>query len=154
MRAMARFVYSMQTVLNVKKKTEDQVKMEFAQAQMKLNAEVDKLNELRGRKVSYIQYGVELRQTRLDVQEIADTNYAVAQMDVLIKNQERVVQFYRMEFEKVRARLRIAVQERKMQERLREKAFEEFLEEEKKAEFKEMDQRTSFTYGQRINEQE
>ena len=41
-----------------------------------------------------------------------------------------------------------------MQERLREKAFEEFLEEEKKAEFKEMDQRTSFTYGQRINEQE
>ena len=60
---MARFVYSMLTVLNVKKKTEDQVKMEFAQAQMKLNAEVDKLNELRGRKVSYIQYGVELRQT-------------------------------------------------------------------------------------------
>ena len=90
----------------------------------------------------------------MDVQEIADTNYAVAQMDVLIKNQERVVQFYRMEFEIVRARLRIAVQERKMQERLREKAFEEFLEEEKKAEFKEMDQRTSFTYGQRINEQE
>ena len=151
---MARFRYSMQTVLNVKQKTEDQVKMEFAAAQMKLNEEVDKLNELRGRKVAYIEYGVELRKKTLDVQEIADTNYAVAQMDVLIKNQEKVVQFYRMEFEKVRARLRIAVQERKMQEKLRERAFEQFMEDEKKAEFKEMDQRTSFTYGQRINEQE
>ena len=151
---MARFRYSMQTVLNVKQKTEDQVKMEFAAAQMKLNEEVDKLNELRGRKAAYIEYGVELRKKTLDVQEIADTNYAVAQMDVLIKNQEKVVQFYRMEFEKVRARLRIAVQERKMQEKLRERAFEQFMEDEKKAEFKEMDQRTSFTYGQRINEQE
>ncbi|MCR4903200.1 MAG: flagellar export protein FliJ [Butyrivibrio sp.] len=150
---MAKFVYSMQTILNIKQKTEDQIKMEFAEAQIRLNNEVDKLNELRGRKVSYIEYGVELRKQTLNVQEIADTNYAVAQMDVLIKQQEQVVQYYRMEYEKVRAKLNRAVQERKMQEKLRERAFEQFLEEEKAAEFKEMDQRTSFTYGQKIQEQ-
>lgn len=39
-----------------------------------------------------------------------------------------------------------------MQETLRERAYQEYLQEEKDAEFKESDQRTSFTYGQRISD--
>ena len=44
------------------------------------------------------------------------------------------------------------MQERKMHEKLKENAFEEFKEEVKKQEGKEVDELTSYTYGQRIQE--
>ena len=41
---MARFVYRMQNILNIKQKTEGQVKMEFAAAQAELNKQYDILD--------------------------------------------------------------------------------------------------------------
>ena len=42
---MARFVYKMQSILNIKQKTEGQIKMEFAAAQAELNRQYDILDE-------------------------------------------------------------------------------------------------------------
>ena len=47
---MARFVYRMQSVLNIKEKTEGQIKMEFASAQAELNKQLDILEEYIKRK--------------------------------------------------------------------------------------------------------
>lgn len=44
-----------------------------------------------------------------------------------------------------------AMQERKTQEILKEKAFEAFLQEEKAAESKEIDELTSYTHGQKTD---
>lgn len=52
--------------------------------------------------------------------------------------------------EAAREKLTIVMQERKMHEKLKEHAFEEFLMQEKKQEGKEVDELTSYTYGQRI----
>jgi len=150
---MARFVYRMQSVLNIKQQTENQTKMEFAVAQADLNKELDLLQEYIDRKERYLQEAEELRQKEsLKLQDILDNQYAVAQMDVMIKQQNSKVKQQEQVVERVRVRLTRNIQERKMQETLRDRAFAEFMEEQKQEEAKENDQRTSFTYGQRQKE--
>ena len=150
---MARFVYRMQSVLNVKEKTEGQVKMEFASAQAELNRQIDILEEYMSRKEKYLQEAEDLRnEATLKLQDILDNQYATAQMDSMIAAQYKVVKKHEQEVEKVRVRLTRAIQERKMQEILRDRAYAEYLEEEKQEEAKETDQRTSFTYTQRQRE--
>ena len=150
---MARFNYRMQSVLNIKQKTEGQVKMEFAAAQSELNKQLDVLDEYIRRKENYLLEAEELRNAEsLKLQDILDNQYATAQMDVMIASQEKVVKEYEQRVERVRVRLTRAIQERKMQETLRDRAYAEYLEEEKQEEAKENDQRTSFTYGQRGSE--
>ncbi len=150
---MARFVYSMQSVLNIKQKTESQTRMEFAVAQSELNKQLDILDEYINRKERYIQEAEELRQQEsLKLQEILDNQYATAQMDAMIRQQSMVVKQYEERVDRVRVKLTRNIQERKMQETLRDRAYAEFLEEEKQEEAKENDQRSSFTYGQRQKE--
>ena len=151
---MARFVYRMQSVLNIKQQTENQTKMEFALAQNELNQQLDILDEYVKRKERYLKEAEELRnEDSLKLQDILDNQYATAQMDVMIKQQSMVVKQYEERVEKVRVKLTRNVQERKMQESLRERAFAEFLEELKQEEAKENDQRSSFTYAQRQKEE-
>jgi flagellar FliJ protein len=150
---MARFVYRMQSVLNIKQKTEGQIKMEFAEAQAELNRQIDILNEYADRKEKYLQEAEELRnEATLKLQDILDNQYATAQMDSMIVAQLKVVKKQEAEVEKVRVKLTRAIQERKMQETLRDRAYAEYLEEEKQEEAKETDQRTSFTYTKRQRE--
>ena len=42
---MAKFIYRMQSILNIKEKLEEQARMDFAQANMRLAAEEEKLRE-------------------------------------------------------------------------------------------------------------
>jgi flagellar FliJ protein len=150
---MARFVYRMQSVLNIKQKTEGQVKMEFAEAQAELNRQTDILNGYINRKEQYLLEAEELRNAEtLKLQDILDNQYATAQMDSMIVAQLKNVKKAEADVEKVRIRLTRAIQERKMQETLRDRAFAEYLEEEKQEEAKETDQRTSFTYTKRQRE--
>ncbi len=151
---MARFVYRMQSVLNIKQQTENQTKMEFAVAQSELNTQIEILEEYISRKERYLQEAEELRnEESLKLQDILDNQYATAQMDVMIRQQSMVVQQYEQRVERVRVKLTRNIQERKMQETLRDRAYAEFLEEQKQEEAKENDQRTSFTYGQRQKEE-
>ncbi len=150
---MARFVYSMQSVLNIKQKTESQTRMEFAVAQTELNKQLDILDEYVRRKEQYLREAEELRnEESLKLQEILDNQYATAQMDVMIRQQSLVVKQYEERVDKVRVKLTRNIQERKMQETLRDRAYAEYLEEEKQEEAKENDQRSSFTYAQRQKE--
>ena len=52
---MARFVYRMQSVLNIKQQTENQTKMEFAVAQAEYNKQLDILEEYIQRKEMYLK---------------------------------------------------------------------------------------------------
>ncbi len=143
----------MQAVLNIKQKTEGQVKMEFASAQAELNRQLDILDEYIRRKEGYLKEAEELRNAaKLELQDILDNQYATAQMDVMISAQSKVVKRQEEVVERARIKLTKAIQERKMQETLRDRAYSEYIEEEKQAEFKETDQRTSFTYTQKQKE--
>ncbi len=146
---MSKFIYRMQSILNLKYKMEEQAKMEFAAARMRLDEEEEKLSRLFGRKASYEEEGRRLREHNLNVQDILDNKNAILQMNDYIENQKIEVHRAEDELERKRRKLQEVIQERKVQEKLREKAFEEFIKEENSAESKEVDELTSYTYGQR-----
>ena len=152
---MARFVYRMQSILNLKLHQEDQAKMVFGQAQHALNEEEEKLRHLQNRKQGYIEEGVKLRNASiLDVKGISENRDAAERMDVIIADQAEGVENCRLRLESARLRLTQAIQERRIQERLRERAYEDYLELERQEEIKESDQRTSFTYSTRTTEED
>ena len=146
---MSKFIYRMQSILNLKYKMEEQARMEFAAARMRLDEEEEKLTVLLSRRNAYEEEGRKLRERNLNVQDILDNKNAILQMDDFIVSQQARVAGAEKELEKARQTLQEAMQERKVQEKLKEKAFDSFLLEENRRESKEVDERTSYTYGRK-----
>lgn len=146
---MAKFKYRMQSILNIKLKMEEQAKMQFAQAQAKLNEEEEKLQKLKDRKSLYeTELKTEL-QSKLDLRKIEELQNAVVRMEEFIVTQMREVDKAARAVERERQKLAEVMMERKSHEKLKENAFEEFLQELNSAEGKEVDELTSYTYGQK-----
>lgn len=147
---MARFVYRMQKILNIKMRLEEQAKMDFAMAQMRLNAEEEKLDVLFSRKAGYEDAYRTYCEGIVDLRKMQEAKEAILRMDEFIVLQKEEIRRAEDELEVERRKLTTAIQERKIQEKLKEKAFERFLEDVKAEERKEIDELTSYTYGQRI----
>lgn len=146
---MAKFRYSMQSILDIKLKLETQAKQEFSAARAQLDAEEEKLEGLRARKREYEREAKRLLSGHLNLRNVEENRTAILCMeDFIIKQQERV-RLAEQALERARAKLTEVMLERKTHESLREKAFGQFLEEEKRQESKEVDELTSYTYGQR-----
>ncbi|MCI8788829.1 MAG: flagellar export protein FliJ [Lachnospiraceae bacterium] len=146
---MARFRYSMQSILNIKLKMETQAKQEFSVAKTALDEEEERLEKLCDRKRGYERRGTELLSGTLNIREIGENQAAIRCMEDYIERQQMNVDMAEENLEKARQRLTMVQIERKTHETLKEKAFEAFLMEEKRLESKEIDQLTSYTYGQR-----
>lgn len=146
---MARFIYRMQSILDIKAKMEEQAKMEFASARMHLDEEEEKLQILKNRKAAYEDKGRELRKDSLKVMEIMENRDAIARMEEFIVFQMQQVKLAEERLEDARYKLQVARQESKTQEKLKEKAFDEFMREENAREAKEVDELTSYTHGRK-----
>ena len=146
---MAKFQYRMQSILNIKLKMEEQAKMQFAQAQAKLNEEEARLHALIVRKEQYEAELKETLQRKLNLLKIEEFQNAVMRMEEYIVAQQREVDKAAREVEKERKKLTEAMIERKSHEKLKENAFEQFMQELNSAEGKEVDELTSYTYGQK-----
>lgn len=146
---MAKFVYRMQSILNIKIQMENQAKMELGQAQRKLIEEEERLEGLYHRKEYYLEEGRRFRMDSLKVRDLQDNEYAIARMDEYIEEQKENVRNAERLVEEARQKLQEIMTERKAQEKLREKAFEQFMLEENAREGKEVDELTSYTYGQK-----
>lgn len=149
---MAKFIYRMQNILNIKYKLEDQAKNEFMIANRALQEEEEKKNRLQERKIGYQEEGKRLLTRKLDMFKIMENKEAILRMDEYIKEQEVVILKARKRVEEKAAILAELKQERKAQEKLREKAFESFMKEENSKESKEIDELVSFTYGRKQKE--
>ena len=146
---MAKFIYRMQSILDIKTKMEEQAKMEFAAARMRLDEEEEKQRVLEERKNAYEEKGRMLRRDSLKVPEIMENQDAIARMDEFIALQQKNVEKAQQLLEEARVSLQMAMQESKTQEKLKEKAFEEFIHEENAREAKEVDELTSYTHGRK-----
>lgn len=147
---MARFRFSLQSILDIKMKMETQAKQEFSLAMNELDTEEQKLADLRNRREQYQDEIRRLLQGTLKFREIEDNKNAILYLDEVIEKQQVVVAKARMKVEAARAKMTEAVKDRKTYEILREQAFEEFMREENAAESKSVDELVSYTYGQRI----
>ena len=151
---MAKFIYKMQNILDVKINLETQAKQEFGQAVFKLNEEKEKLETIRNRRVEYIKHYQDIIVNRIDVMEITLTRTGITMTEEEIKKQLSVVRTAERNVEVARKKLEKVVQERKIQEKLKEKAFEAFQKELLMQEQKEIDELVSFRYGQKLEEEE
>lgn len=146
---MARFRYSMQSILDIKMKMETQAKQEFSSARAALDEEEERLQGLIGRKHGYEQEAAGLLEGTLNLRAIEDNKAAIIFMDDYIAGQRLRVAAAEKKLEQARERLTEVMMERKTHESLKDKAFQQFLTDEKKQESKEVDELTSYTYGQR-----
>lgn len=149
---MAKFIYRMQSILSVKEKLETQAKNEFAQAKIRLDEEIAKLEALKERKSAYEEEGRQMRKAAIDVQKLNENQYAVDRMDEYIAAQQKNVEKAERELEKARVKMVEAMQESQIHQKLKEKAFEEFKRDLSAQEAKEIDELTSFSYGQKKDE--
>ncbi len=144
---MAKFVYKMQNILDIKLRLETQVKTEFAEASAKLLQEEEKLRKLIQRRREYENELKRLSADRLELGELKKYNGYIETIKVLMQQQALAVRLAQRNLDRIREKLNQAMQERKIYEKLREKAFEEFKEELNAEEKKEIDQLVSFTYN-------
>ncbi len=143
---MAKFVYRMQNILNLKEKLESQEKIAFSLANQRLLEEQEKLSALMIRKADYEAQLKEMTQGTLSIRDIKICKESINAMKSKIRDQLMEVSRAQKELEIARRRLDEIMKERKTHEKLREKAFENFKEEIKAEESKENDQLVSFTY--------
>ncbi|SFG00368.1 flagellar FliJ protein [Lachnospiraceae bacterium C7] len=144
---MAKFVYSMQNVLEIKKKLETQAKLAFSQANNKYLQEQANLMELQLKKTEYDDLLKTELEGNIDVKKVTVARKNVNTMKTLIRYQSMEVVKAKKKLEEEREKLQQIMQERKTHELLREKAFEEFKKEIAREEAKEIDGLISFTYS-------
>lgn len=144
---MKKFRYSMQSLLAIKQKLEDQAKAAYGAAKLRLTEEEERLAALQRQRESYVEEKRRVMATRLDVPKLNRLQLAVEAMDDRIVRQRQNVKKAETALRAAEERLVESMTERKTQERLRENAFEEYRQEMNAEEQKEIDERTSFRYG-------
>lgn len=144
---MKKFRYSMENLLQIKFKLEDQMKIAYGNARMRLTMEEEKLENLVRKKNSYEDELRSLSLDKLDILKIKLNEQAIEVMKQNIKQQTTIVKNTAHRLEVARIRLNDAMIERKTQEKLKEKAFEEYMLEFDAQERKEVDELNSFNYS-------
>ncbi len=144
---MAKFVYRMQNILNIKQKLEEQARMVFSLANQKYQEQQQILQDYVIRRMGYEKHLKENMEGKLDLSELSHARNQVDSMKIIIRRQMMEVHKAQKELEDARQRLNEVMQERKIQEKLREKAFDEFKKELAVSENKEIDELVSYTYN-------
>ncbi|HHT87932.1 MAG TPA: flagellar export protein FliJ [Clostridiales bacterium] len=144
---MKKFRYSMENILRIKLRLEDQAKLSYARARNRLTVEEDKLQNLEDKKSHYEQEQREQINCKLNIKKMRQLSEAIDIMKQKIENQKVAVKTAAQNLEIARVRLNNAMIERKAQERLKEKAWQDYLSEVNAQEQKEIDERNSFNYN-------
>lgn len=149
---MKKFIYPMQSILNIKSKLEDQEKNNYGIAKAILMEEEHKLMELIERKDIYEFQLTDAMSSILDLPNIRRLQDAIESMKQLIKQQRKAVLKAEQAVDLAMQKLNKAMIERKTHDKLREQALEGYLKEYVSEEMKEIDELVSFQYGKRAKE--
>lgn len=145
---MAKFVYRMQNILDIKNKLEVQARNSYAAARMKLSQEEERLDRMFEQKKAYEENYRQQLSGNIDILQINICKNAIELCKNQIKKQLVEVKVASLNLEAAQKRLGEVMKERKIQEKLREKAYEEFLQELNDQEKKEIDELVSFRFEQ------
>lgn len=151
---MAKFIYRMQNILDIKYKLEEQAKQQYLEVRMRLNHAIDELNLLSRRKNAYFDTYRELVSNELLVIEIEECKNSILIMDEYIANQQMMVSEIEKELAQAEAVLRESMKERKIHEKLKENEFETFLQGINLEEAKEIDELVSYQYNDKTAKEE
>ena len=144
---MAKFIFKMQSILNLKERIEDQKEQEFAKALQILASARQILENLTNEKhhtIAKLRGEMGIKISPLDFQ--AYNNY-IEVLKQRIEQQLLAIREAEAFVEKKRLELVEATKERKMLDKLKENKREEFIEEEKHSEQKQVDEIVSYKYA-------
>ena len=144
---MAKFVYKMQSLLNIKMKMEDQAKSAYSLARTALNEEEAILQSFITKKSDYVEEKRQKMSAAIHIRELTQLEYAIKSMDYKIAEQILSGKQEEKNMQLAQAKLENAMKEHKIQEKLKEHAFEEFLKEMDAADQKEINELVSFRFG-------
>lgn len=145
---MAKFVYRMQNILDIKNKLEVKARNSYAAARIKLSQEEEKLDRMFEQKKAYEENYRQQLSGNINILQINICKNAIELCKNQIKKQLVEVKVASLNLEAAQKRLGEVMKERKIQEKLREKAYEEFLQELNDQEKKEIDELVSFRFEQ------
>ncbi len=144
---MAKFIYKMQSLLNIKEKLEEQEKTAYGLAKATLNEEERRLAEFVAKKNRYIEEKRVEMSSSIHVQELTLLEHAIKSMEYRVNEQVLVVKRAEKAVMIAQARLENAMKERKIQEKLKEHALDEFKLELEAKEQQEINELVSFRFG-------
>ncbi|MCI6243111.1 MAG: flagellar export protein FliJ [Lachnospiraceae bacterium] len=144
---MAKFVYRMQNILNIKQKLETQAKMEYSDANQNYREQQEILNGYMIRRMQYEKHWKEQMKGNIDLASVQHAREDANTMKTIVRRQMMEVHKAEKELEDAREKLNTVMQERKIQEKLRDKAFEDFKQELAHEETKEIDELVSYTHN-------
>lgn len=144
---MARFIYRMQNILDIKYKLEEQAKQNYMSVRARLNEAEEYMAHLEARHLQYMNEYKVLVSKKLDILEIDQCKNAILLMEDYIAAQQLVINQIEQELEEAIRLMNEAMQERKIHEKLRENQFEVFKQELNQEELKEIDQLVSYQYN-------
>lgn len=144
---MAKFQFSMQSLLQIKEKLEEQCQMEYGKAVQQRDLQIRKVNKIRDLIETENRTFYEKQASVFVVRDLIRVQDKIS----YLKNKEKEAVSQLSYLEEIvlesRQKLAKAMQERKIYETLREKALERYYEEEKQEELKLMDERASFNHS-------
>ena len=146
---MLKFRYSMQGILDLKYRLEDQAKGVFAAAKIRVEEEQERIDLLKNERLSYEEGLQKLKLGTLDFREIQVVKVGIEAKEDVIKKQNRVLLRAEHEMEAASERLRELMVDRKTHETLKDKAFENYLLEMAGEEKKETDELVSYRFNNR-----
>ena len=143
---MAKFIFKLQSILDIKLKLESQAKIAYGQANAKLRKEEAALQMLITQRSMYEKRAVELVSGSISIRDIKENKQSIDIMKSKIRAQMMVVHAAEKQIEAARLRLNEVMIERKTFEKLREQAFEEFKQEVAYEENQAVNELVSYTY--------
>ena len=143
---MKKFIYPLQSVLNLKEKLESQEKVLFQSAMSELRKEQEALEQLEQRKEDYEERLRDSVSAKLNLTTVKTNKEAIEILQEMIHQQTGRVRRAERHAEVARKRLEEAMKDRKTLEKLKEDAFVEYKKEYEKEEQKEIDELVSFRY--------
>lgn len=144
---MAKFIYEMQNILDLKEQMQVQAEQAFGAAVKVVSEKEEDLLNLRKKKLDYEAKYRKASNGTVNIRDLNDYNNAITNINSLIKAKLVELDVANKNLELAREKLDNAMKEKKTYENLKESAFEEFKALLAKEESKEIDELVSYTYS-------
>lgn len=144
---MARFRYSMENILRIKERLEEQKRMELGQAMVVLQAQQNVQLALEHKLQNYLDDFYSKQKRVVNGAMLQNMSKQVAYYEGVVKKQKTIVVKAQEDVGLKREVLKKALEERKIQEKLKEKALEYYIEEQKLKEQQTLDEIVGYRYA-------
>lgn len=141
---MGKFVFRMQTLLNVKTQMENSLKNELGKAVQELERQKNILTELLLEREEYIESVNNKSTEGIVVGKLREYNTYITYLNDKARQQKENIKLAQNNVDKYREQLIKAMKEKEMLEKLKEKKYEEYMKEQLKEEQKLNDEIISF----------